>query len=153
MRRKSLPIRGYLPGKNRGLSPFADLILPGLTPGSQFILTSPARPRWRHRDLGPLTAMHTYDGVEYDPLRDNLIVVASPGHNPVAKQIQGAKSDAIWLYDLTKKMWSAFDNSGENSPSKYFGAATAYEEAHDRLFICKAGIWSLDLQNSHLKKN
>lgn len=102
-------------------------------------------------DLAPW-AMHTFDGVEYDSLRDNLIIVASPNHNPVSKQMPGLQSDAIWLYNLNKRKWSIFENQGGNAPSNYFGAATAYDEANDRFFIYAAGIWLLELQNKNLKK-
>lgn len=102
-------------------------------------------------DLAPW-AMHTYDGVEYDPLRDNLIVVASPSHNPMNKQIPGPKSDAIWLYGLNEKKWSVFENQGGGAQGNYFGAATTYDEANDRLFICAAGMWLLDLESKNLKR-
>ena len=36
-------------------------------------------------DLAPW-AMHTYDGVDYDPVLDALVVVASPDHNPIVKK-------------------------------------------------------------------
>ena len=94
-------------------------------------------------DLAPW-AMHTYDGVEYDSLRDNLIVVASPSHNPVGKQIPGPKSDAIWLYNLSNKKWSIFDNRGGNAPGNYFGAATAYDKTSHRFFYVRRGYGCLN---------
>lgn len=97
-------------------------------------------------------AMHTYDGVEYDPRRDKLIVVASPDHNPAGKQIPGAKSDAIWLFSLDKQEWSVFEDRGGNAPKNYFGAATAYDAINDRFFICAAGLWVLEPQSNILKK-
>ena len=102
-------------------------------------------------DLAPW-AMHTYDGVEYDSLHDTLIVVASPSHNPVDKQIPGSKSNAIWLYNLKKRKWSIFEDHNRNTPSNYFGAATAYDDANERLFICTAGLWLLDMQSKNLRK-
>ncbi len=102
-------------------------------------------------DLAPW-ASHTYDGVEYDPIRDNLVIVASPSHNPINKQIPGLKSDAIWLYGMDKEKWSIFETQSGNAPGNYFGAAMAYDEVNDRFFICKEGLWLLEFQNKNLRK-
>ena len=94
-------------------------------------------------------AMHTYDGVDYVPIRDAVVVVASPNHNPILKQRPKPSSSAIWLYDLKTKTWSVL---AEQRELTLFGAATAYDETDDNLFICKAGLWVLNIKQDILER-
>ena len=60
-------------------------------------------------------AMHTYDGVDYDPILDSLVVVASPDHNPIKKERPKPESNPVWSYQLNEKKWSIFDDGqGKN---------------------------------------
>jgi hypothetical protein len=100
-------------------------------------------------DLAPW-AMHTYDGVDYDPVLDALVIVASPDHNPVRKKRPNPRSDPIWIFQLKTKKWSIFDNN--HGPGRYFGAATAYDDMYNNLVICKSGLWVLNLTKEKLEK-
>lgn len=102
-------------------------------------------------DLVPW-AMHTYDGVEYDPNLDSLVVVASPSHNPISKERPKPESHPIWIYQLNNKKWSIFDGGNGITLPNYFGSATAYDKTDNNLFICKAGLWQLNLTNGSLEK-
>jgi len=103
-------------------------------------------------DLAPW-AMHTYDGLDYVPSLDALVVVASPSHNPIGKKIPGkAKSHPIWLYRLNTKKWSIFEDERGAMPNNFFGAATAYDKTNNNLFICKSGLWLLNLTTGKSKR-
>ena len=102
-------------------------------------------------DLAPW-AMHTYDGVDYDPIFDSLVVVASPSHNPINKERPKPKSNPIWIYQLNKQKWSIFDDGHAKPPPNYFGSATAYDKANNNIFICKSGLWQLNLTGGALEK-
>jgi hypothetical protein len=96
-------------------------------------------------------AMHTYDGVEYDPIRDALIIAGSPDHNPVKVEQRHKAVHPLWQYQLAKKTWTPLPQN-EESPRGLFGAAATYDELNERIIICKSGIWALDAQNNNLEK-
>lgn len=96
-------------------------------------------------------AMHTYDGVSYDPIRDAVVVVGSPDHNPIGKKLPTPQSYPIWIYQLKAKKWTIFDDKRGAMPH-FFGAATAYDEADNNLYICKEGLWALNLAKEKLEK-
>lgn len=97
-------------------------------------------------------AMHTYDGVNYSPLEDALVIVASPDHNPIGKNFQKSKSDPIWIYNLQAKNWSPLELSQGNNLKNYFGAATAYDNTDNILYICKSGLWGLNITKGLIEK-
>jgi hypothetical protein len=97
-------------------------------------------------------AMHTYDGLDYDPMLNSLVVAASPNHNPIRKERPKSKSDPIWIYDLKSHKWSIFADTGSKTPSHFFGAATAFDRVDGNFFICKAGLWQLNLLKQQLQK-
>lgn len=92
-------------------------------------------------------AMHTYDGIDYDPVKDALVVVASPLHNPIDRKLPDRLSDPIWIYDLQTKNWSILKGKKGGKPGVYFGSATAYDTATNTLYICKSGLWELEITN------
>ena len=95
-------------------------------------------------------AMHTYDGIDYDPVLDALVVVASPDHNPIRKERPSPQSHPIWIFQLKTKTWSILDN--KHGPKRFFGAATAYDKVDNNLFICKSGLWKLSLTKEKLER-
>ncbi len=86
-------------------------------------------------------AMHTYDGVLYDPVRDALLIVARPDHNPIRKQMSGAQHP-MWLYDLASREWRIL-NAPEQGANRFFNAATAYDSRRKIPVAYKWGIWEL----------
>ena len=103
------------------------------------------------KDLAPW-AMHTYDGVDYDPTLNSLVVVASPSHNPLRNARPKPKYDPIWTFQLDRKEWSTFVGKHAKAPRKYFGVATAYDKTDNNLFICESGLWQLNLMEGKLEK-
>ena len=95
-------------------------------------------------------AMHTYDGVDYDPVLDALVVVASPDHNPIVKKRPAPQSHPVWIFHLKTKKWSIFEN--KHGPGRFFGAAIAYDDADNNLFFCKSGLWVLNLTKEKLER-
>jgi len=96
-------------------------------------------------------AMHTYDGVVYDPQQDSLVVVASPDHTPLDKKLPEPRFHPIWIYSMTTKRWLIFDQKNLQTP-RFFGAATAYDGFDNNLFICKSGLWVLNLDKGQLRR-
>ncbi|WP_428356926.1 hypothetical protein [Methyloprofundus sp.] len=125
---------------------------------------SPAQRRWvQHGENSPQTsyrvdaagipvsgientqpwAMHTYDGIEYDPVSDSLFAIAAPDHNPIGKTISpSGKNNPIWKYALETQKWQALQ-SNATQKSNFFAAATAFDTARKALMICSHGLWSL----------
>ena len=87
-------------------------------------------------------AMHTYDGVEYDPKTDSLLVAAAPDHNPLIKTISRYTGSPIWQYKLDTKEWRILKVNSKQKKS-FFGAATAYDSSRKALMICSQGLWAL----------
>ncbi len=75
-------------------------------------------------------AMHTYDGVVYDPTLDVIWVSALPGHNPIVKKVPEARRNPLWMYDLSDHSWRMFDGGGKPVPA-IFLAAAAYDSRRD----------------------
>jgi hypothetical protein len=90
-------------------------------------------------------AMHTYDGIDYDPVSDSLVVVASPLHNPIGKKHPERKSDPVWIYNLQTRDWSRFSADIRRKPGIHFGSAVSYDELDEILYICKSGLWGMDI--------
>ncbi|GMR05602.1 MAG: hypothetical protein BMS9Abin25_0177 [Gammaproteobacteria bacterium] len=116
---------------------------------SSYRINSEGYPVAGNMDLVPW-AMHTYDGVDYDRVLDALVIVASPDHNPIGKKLPAPQSHPIWIFKLKTKKWSIFD--GKQGPRRYFGAATAYDEENNNLFICKSGLWVLNLKKEKVER-
>ena len=92
-------------------------------------------------------AMHVYDGMVYDPVRDALVVAARPGHNPIRKKLRSAKIDPVWVYDLGVRRWRMMDNGGEPVPVVFAGG-TAYDRIRDTIVLSRAHsrggeVWEL----------
>lgn len=89
-------------------------------------------------------AMHTFDNIVYDPHLDAIIVTALPGHNPIKKQVKGAKIHPTWIYRLAGHQWEIFeDQSGKRSPT-FFAAASTYDSARNVIVAYKkGGVWEL----------
>lgn len=85
-------------------------------------------------------AMHTYDGIEYDPTLDALIVAAAMDHTPV--RISGVGDQRTWIFERATSQWRVLDEQGSARPS-LFGSALAYDEWRDTLVLCKGGVWEL----------
>ena len=96
-------------------------------------------------------AMHTYDGIEYDPMTDPLIVVAEPDHNPIGKTITPHKNNPIWSYKLETKEWQMFqvDSTQKNN---FFAAATAFDKDRKALMICSHGLWRFNSETNQVSK-
>ncbi len=97
-------------------------------------------------------AMHTYDGVDYDPALDSLVVVASPNHNPVNREWPNPEYRPVWIYNLDNRKWSIFDDGIRITPPNFFGAATAFDSTDNSLYICRAGLWRLNLTKGEFVK-
>jgi len=87
-------------------------------------------------------AMHTYDGVVYDPMLDSLVVTALPEHNPVKREVPQATIHPTWIYDLEIREWRILENNGNPYP-KAFAAGSTYDSDRDVVVSYKWGIWEL----------
>ena len=85
-------------------------------------------------------AMHTYDGIEYDPKLDALIVAAATDHNPAP--VSGITGQRTWIFERATAQWRPLDGDPE-SKVRLFGAALAYDGWRDTLVLCREGIWEL----------
>ena len=85
-------------------------------------------------------AMHTYDGVEYDPKLDALIVASTIDHTPV--KLAGIGPQRTWIYERPKDQWRVLDPKGNQVPG-LFSPALAYDELRDTFVLCKHGVWEL----------
>ncbi len=88
-------------------------------------------------------AMHTYDGVVYDPSSDALVIVAKPEHNPIGEQLSKERVDVTWVYSLQLHQWVTLPLQGRTSHPRFFGAASAYDEARDVIVTYSKGIYEL----------
>ena len=96
-------------------------------------------------------AMHTYDGIEYDPNTDSIIVTAEPQHNPIGKTVPQRKANPIWRYKLESKEWEALQVESKEKIN-FFGAASAFDERRKTLMICSHGLWALPSDSAMVRK-
>lgn len=96
-------------------------------------------------------AMHTFDGIEYAPDTDSILVVAEPQHNPIAKKISQSKTNPIWRYKLATKEWQAIKVDAKQKVN-FFGAASAFDSARNTLMFCSHGLWSLSSDDYKVRK-
>ena len=92
-------------------------------------------------------AMHVFDGMVYDPVRDALVVAARPGHNPMRKTLRSAKIDPVWVYELGFRQWRMMVNGGE-PPPVVFAGGTAYDRIRDTIVLSRphkrgGEVWEL----------
>jgi hypothetical protein len=83
-------------------------------------------------------AMHTFDTVVYDPVRDALVVAAVPLHNPARKGFDADMEHPTWVHDLKTGTWSTLP-----SPINFFAGSAAYDHARDTIVAYRHGIWEL----------
>ncbi len=95
--------------------------------------------------------MRTYDDVEYDPGQDALLVATSPDHNPMRKEVGPARLQPLWHYRLETREWSIV-RPGDAAPPSLFGSATAHDPFSNSAFICKHGLWKMDLLTDTLTR-
>ena len=96
-------------------------------------------------------AMHTYDGVVYDPNTDSILVIAEPQHNPIGRTISQSKTNPIWRYKLETKEWQAIKVDSKQKVN-FFGAASAFDSARNTSMICSHGLWSLPSDDHNVRK-
>jgi len=96
-------------------------------------------------------AMHTFDGVEYDPINDRILVAAAPEHNPVARTVTGVRGHPLWSYMPEEAHWRAV-TAGAGEKRGYFGAATAFDDYRRAFMICSGGLWMLKVDEEVLTK-
>lgn len=95
-------------------------------------------------------AMHSYDGVSYDPNTDSIIIIAEPQHNPIGKTVKHG-NDPIWRYKLKTREWQAIPVDGKLNVNM-FGSASAYDSNHNALMFCNHGLWSLSSADDTVRK-
>ncbi|MGD9603973.1 MAG: hypothetical protein AB7O21_18325 [Gammaproteobacteria bacterium] len=86
-------------------------------------------------------AMHTYDGLAYDPRADALVVAASIDHTPV--KVPGTRVQRPWSFDRAEGRWRVLATAGEFSRSM-FSASLVYDGNRDTLVFCQNdALWEL----------
>ncbi|WJW74432.1 hypothetical protein QVG61_07860 [Thiohalobacter sp. IOR34] len=95
-------------------------------------------------------AMHSYDGLVYDPGSDSLIVAAAANHHPLRRRFE-IRRQPVWRYDLTSHRWQPFDRHQGKMPT-FFDAATAYDSWRRLPLLYKFGIWELDRGSEQWRK-
>ncbi len=102
-----------------------------VTPEGIPVAGNPAAPRpW---------AMHTYDGLVYDPKNDELLVAAAPHHNPKRKQLK-PRLNPIWRFDLITLRWRYESRRASGMPD-FFDAAAAWDSHRNIPVLYKYGLW------------
>jgi len=96
-------------------------------------------------------SMHTYDGIEYEPNTDSILVIAEPQHNPMGKTISQSKNHPIWRYKLETKEWQAIKVDSKQRVN-FFGAASAFDSARNSLMFCSFGLWSFSSDDDRIRK-
>ncbi len=86
-------------------------------------------------------AMHTYDGLVYDPVHDQLVVAADPAHNPRGKKL-AYRLNPVWRFDLGSLRWR-FDPPAPETP-RFFNAVAAWDSLRTIPVLGRFGLWEPD---------
>ncbi len=96
-------------------------------------------------------AMHTYDGIEYHPGLDALVVMSTTWHTPEPGKLPRARRQPTWIYELSTRRWRTLDDSDARSPN-FFAASSAFDARRGVLVAYRAGVWELNTTNRTWRK-